>query len=265
MVKLNSVMSSLRIRIDPTNPGQFFACCGLLELADRLWPGSKAWFVETEFCIASPGQEGAGLRRLIDTVLDASLTRRETDNDYTTPLLLGAPFHLHLDWWRDTRAGGSTFKTWAGQQKVVNIATAMHRALERAIPLESNLLQLAEVIPDPEDPRKSVAPFYFDARRAAGAHNLDIGFSTDAQKIDTLSFPAVEFLCLVGLQRFRAKANADRTFTYQTWSSATPLEPALAAPVACGAMNLPGTCSYSFRLLFRTKYLKGFLPAIQTR
>ncbi len=25
----------------PTNPGQFFACCGLLELADRLWPGAE--------------------------------------------------------------------------------------------------------------------------------------------------------------------------------------------------------------------------------
>jgi CRISPR-associated protein Csx14 len=32
---------SLRIKVDPTNPGQFFACCGLLELADRLWSGAQ--------------------------------------------------------------------------------------------------------------------------------------------------------------------------------------------------------------------------------
>ena len=27
---------TIRIRVDATNPGQFFACCGLLELASRL-------------------------------------------------------------------------------------------------------------------------------------------------------------------------------------------------------------------------------------
>jgi CRISPR-associated protein Csx14 len=31
---------NIRIPVDLTNPGQFFACCGLLELADRLWPGA---------------------------------------------------------------------------------------------------------------------------------------------------------------------------------------------------------------------------------
>ena len=34
----------IRVNVDPTNPGQFFACCGLLELADRLWPGAEGWF-----------------------------------------------------------------------------------------------------------------------------------------------------------------------------------------------------------------------------
>ena len=36
---------SITVNVDVTNPGQFLACCGLLELADRLWPvqrdGSK--------------------------------------------------------------------------------------------------------------------------------------------------------------------------------------------------------------------------------
>ena len=35
---------SIMVAVDPTNPGQFFACCGLLELADRLWPGAEGWF-----------------------------------------------------------------------------------------------------------------------------------------------------------------------------------------------------------------------------
>ena len=32
---------SFSVNVDPTNPGQFFACCGLLELADRLWQGGR--------------------------------------------------------------------------------------------------------------------------------------------------------------------------------------------------------------------------------
>ena len=29
---------NVSIPVDLSNPGQFFACCGLLELADRIWP-----------------------------------------------------------------------------------------------------------------------------------------------------------------------------------------------------------------------------------
>jgi len=39
---MNPGEADTRIRVDPTNPGQFFACCGLLELADRLWPSAEA-------------------------------------------------------------------------------------------------------------------------------------------------------------------------------------------------------------------------------
>ncbi|HYN00552.1 MAG TPA: hypothetical protein VET25_12455, partial [Aestuariivirgaceae bacterium] len=167
----------IQVAIDPTNPGQFFACCGLLELADRLGPGAEGWFEDGNFCI-SVGQQGVSLEKLLRAVLEVELRIEEPDEPTTSPLTLAAPFNLRLDWWRDERSGGSTFKTWAGQQKVVGIAKAMHRALARAIPLGPKLLQLAEVLPDPDDLKKSVAPFYFDARRAAGALNLDIGFST---------------------------------------------------------------------------------------
>ena len=36
---MNTLEPTIRIRVDLSNPGQFFACCGLFELADRLWPG----------------------------------------------------------------------------------------------------------------------------------------------------------------------------------------------------------------------------------
>lgn len=265
MTGFSASKPAIRVTVDPMNPGQFLACCGLIELANRLWRGAEGWFSGTEFLVAPLCGSGGSLEELIGALLNAELVPLTKDEPTTSPLLLGGNFSLRLDWWNDDQAGGATFKTWAGQQKVVSIAKAMHQALSRAIPLGTNLFSLAEVIPDPDDPRKSVAPFYFDARRAAGAQNLDIGFSTDAQRIDTLSFPSVEFLCLIGLQRFRPKDNGDRTFSYQTWTQHTPLEPGIAAAVACGSVHMPGSQTYLFRMLFRTKYLKGFLPAIPTR
>jgi CRISPR-associated protein Csx14 len=43
----------IRVRLEPTNPGQFFACCGLLELAHRLWGGAEGWFEDQQhhFCM----------------------------------------------------------------------------------------------------------------------------------------------------------------------------------------------------------------------
>ena len=37
----------IQLNVDPTNPGQFFACCGLLELADRLRDGAEAMVCRT--------------------------------------------------------------------------------------------------------------------------------------------------------------------------------------------------------------------------
>ncbi len=42
---------SIRVTVDPMNPGQFFACCGLLELADRLWKEAEGWFENAAFCL----------------------------------------------------------------------------------------------------------------------------------------------------------------------------------------------------------------------
>ena len=45
----------IQIDVDVTNPGQYFACCGLHELADRLWDGAEAWFGAREFIIRPAG------------------------------------------------------------------------------------------------------------------------------------------------------------------------------------------------------------------
>ncbi len=60
---------AISVRVDPTNPGQFFAACGLLELADRLWGGAEGWFEDGAFSLRPLGfsalsefSGGTGLR-----------------------------------------------------------------------------------------------------------------------------------------------------------------------------------------------------------
>lgn len=257
---------TIRLHVDVTNPGQFFACCGLLELADRLWNGAEAWFEPGFFCLASSNpSRGTSLGELLHAIAHAPFEKADPQDEQETvaPLMLKGPFQIRLDWWLDDQAGGSRLKTWAGQQKVVTIARAMHATLRDENLNESILLNNPNILYDAADPGKTVEPFYFDARRAAQANNIDVGFSPDAQGMSMPVYAAVEFLCLVGLQRFRPRDNRhedDKSYSYYTWSSRSPLSPEVAHFMATHG-ELPGTREYRFRLLFRTKYLKGFLPA----
>ena len=262
----------IHVNVDVTNPGQFFACCGLLELADRLWPGAEGRFEGRNFVIAGSGVEAAalldGLTRceLRNTMTPGQRSRRDELNAKSKlspgeevelkrldslmreePLVFGDPFCFRTDWWHDDRAGGSRFKTWAGQQSVLDIGTKMK------VPLAG--------LDDPETwftyRASGAVPFFFDSDAGASSA-VDVGFSPDPLKVGASFRPLVELAAFVGLQRFRPRPAGDNLYEYVTWGEALP--PELAAVAACGLMPIRGQAFY-FRLLFRTKYLKSFLPA----
>ena len=117
---------TIRVNVDVTNPGQFFACCGLLELADRLWDEAEGWFVGREFCIAVNGT----LPDLIRAVSTAELVQLDPDDDTSSPIRIDKPFRtLRLDWWQDDRAGGKELKVWSGSMESYGIARAMQHAM----------------------------------------------------------------------------------------------------------------------------------------
>ena len=69
----------IRVTVDPTNPGQFFACCGLLELADRLWKGAEGWFANQQFCLRPISQvEDATATSLFRQLSNCRLTNTMT-------------------------------------------------------------------------------------------------------------------------------------------------------------------------------------------
>lgn len=248
---------SFSVCVDVTNPGQFFACCGLLELAHRLWPGAEGWFKGGAFHLAAM-HDRDGIAELV-----AYLQRAEFCSDDPTadakkicPLRLKSPGaensthqpHLRLDWWLDEFGVGKNLKTWAGQQKVITIAQAMLRAVaEDAVTREGfeKWFDRGAVVRNP-NASKVVQPFYFDARRYA--HALDAGFSLDAIGAVAEAYPAVELLAFIGLQRFRPRARQEdkRAFEYFTWNQ--PLGVTAAAAVACGAVPVAGRQGFCFRL-----------------
>lgn len=248
---------SITVNVDVTNPGQFFACCGLLELADRLWPGAEGWFENAVFCVNAAGT----LPELWTQLTEAELHSLDPDDETASPMRLVAPFGLTLDWWKDEQAGGRRLKIWAGSMRGVRIAQAMKAAIVGAAEY-GRPLDYATVVYDPDNPKMKVEPFYYDARRGRSARPIDIGFSPDSLAMTSVAYPAVEFLCLVGLQRFRPRPTSQRRiFEYHTWR--TPLPPFLATVAASGLAALADGLGYRFENAFRTdqKKHKSFLPA----
>ncbi len=263
---------TIRIPVDATNPGQFFACCGLLELASRLWPGITAAFGPDEF-VVEPSDPSAILRTILEAFQrlelragdggDAEGSDDDRDDVLASPISLGAPFNLTLDWWRD-----KALKPWAGSMNAELIFGAMRRAIrtENTDPFSDLRVVHDPREPAPSDKRAKQAkkrePFYFDARRGGNAKSLDVGFAPDAFSMTSATCPAVESLCMVGLQRFRPMPTGQpRVFDYRAWT--IPLPPSLAAAAACRLLPGVGGDLYRFENAFRTdqRKHKGFLPA----
>ena len=286
--------ATIKIPVDLTNPGQFFACCGLLELADRLWSETEvaAWFERNAFLLSIEGDRG---KQPFSTILSSvassavgntmssvqadrleqlSTMSKQDRNDSPgledekkaleslrreEPIVLGSPICLTIDWFRDDAAGGSRFKTWAGQQSVLDITSAMKDGIQSAgVECESTMWNSARGIG---------LPFNFDSDLGSQGSARDVGFSFDAlasseaTRIEGACRPALELLSFVGLQRFRPRQfPRQNRFVYAAWH--TPLPITVASAVACGAVNLGSESLYQFHLLLRTKYLKSFLAAI---
>lgn len=247
------------VDVDVQNPGQFFACCGLLELADRAWFGAEGWFEGRTFRISATRPDTGGeLEALIRQLQAAPLVPSDPEDTTASPLMLGEPFTLWLDWWSHPRSGVERLKTWAGRQKGPLIAAALRAAIPAGA--GRGLLDAASVVRDPEDSTTTIQSFCLDARRGASSSPLDVGFSADPLKLSTATFPATELLALVGLQRVRPRLGRHvRAFRYSTWR--TPLMPELAALVGGAGYPALAETTLEFELVFRSKYLKTFGPA----
>ena len=253
---------SIRINVDPTNPGQFFACCGLLELADRIWPGAEGWFEDRQFCVDCLGTVPELLSKLL-TNQPEEITRLECNGLEVKPII--APLTISFDdrsksvitldsWMKIQSVKGvpsvianPPWNFWSGQQTSLSIWLGLREKLAG---------QLARLNAD-----EYVNLFYirlfqkgrfgFDPGPAWNA--LDVGFSPNEQGLDVESSPAVELLAAVGLQRFRPVMGNDReSFDYMIWN--IPLSPSIAAAAMSGALNDSSSVRFRGCIVRRGQY-----------
>lgn len=247
----------IRVAVDVTNPGQFFACCGLLELACRIDPSAMAQFENGHFSI------NADVRAVLDCFfkcavkVDTSTTPKNDDEDEgdeaddkndvdshrgrTYPMTLLEPFNLRLDWWNDEEAQRQKLKTWTAGQRVTDLLVGYHKGQKRKGNTERTYVpsmreHFANALKQcPDDWLREARPidvpmaFSYDSRLSRN-NALDQGHTA----YSTMAFsPAVDVLTLVGLQRFRPLMLETWTRNlYCTWDQPLPVE--IAAVTALG-------------------------------
>ena len=291
---------TITLRVNVANPGQYFACCGLFELASCIAPDvlahfeqdeNKEWrFVMTAETIEQSNQEFT-LYALFEAFTTAKLTAAydqtsvEEDNDETDvddasdtgsgltdakapPLKLGSPFDFRLDWWETATKQTAALKVWAGSMDCLRIARAMKDAVGKIMQSECSargkdiLFDSRVVYEHKKGKPKKVEPFYFDAKRGPNADSRDVGFSPNSLKFETIATPAVEILCLIGLQRaIPIPAKQPRQFVYHLWTQPLPI--ALLAAALNGLLTDSSSLAYRFESWFRTSQRKhkAFLAA----
>ncbi len=112
------------VGVEVSNPGQFFACCGLLEIANLLWPGAEGWFENGSFYVSARYPE-ASLSLLMHRLLNAEACPgtihgtiadsqgKIVDPEKVRPIEISAPTKLRLAWWLDeVRSRFSPLKLW---------------------------------------------------------------------------------------------------------------------------------------------------------
>ncbi len=228
-VAIKAEKQTVSLRVNPANPGHYFACCGLFELAACLYPDVFAHFEQQEnnqwWFILSKNKENSSLWLFTDflqEIVKAEIRELTPDDKAKGVIQICEPFNLILDWWRYEERSIGKLKTWAGQMSVCSIAKDMQQALKAEITENQNeinkILFMSSI-------KTAGQPYYFNADYAGNAQAQDVGFSIDkltkgGVKIKTASVPAVELLCLVGLQRARpqlavCEKNKERLYDYR--------------------------------------------------
>lgn len=245
-------MPELRIPLDPLNPGQFFACCGLFECCSWAQPLARAWFAADEssprragFVLETPAPfDLAGALEAFKNAAYEPLADYDQKAVQPVKVALGSR-NVVLDWWLDVfREETTPFKCWAGQVTSGKLFADLPALIEPATP--AGTLFCA--------PKPTRSKLGIDPRSAWNA--LDFGFSPDKHNRDTATYPIVEVLGAFGIQAFRPVAPKRESIPYCLWGA--PLPVAVARLAAFSPWSGLPLFRYEFSIAKRGQSYKFF-------
>ena len=250
----------LQIRLDPLNPGQFFACCGLFELLSMDEPGLLGSFAlesnrprVASFRVQTaegPGRVGIVLRHLRDATVtfpdEGSVAGRKPIEPPVRPAVIAYDkSELCIDWWLDEfREKTTSIKCWAGQ-------VTTRRLFEELRPL----LDIESTCEDVFD-RSALTSSLFGVDPRSAWNTLDLGFSPNEHKVASTIFPAVEILAAIGLQYFRPDSSRRSEVRYSLWKD--PLPASIARLAFCAPWEGMAVDDFVFEICKRGQSYKYF-------
>lgn len=220
---------SIRIFINPQNPVQYLACCGIFEIASRFnLSATSYWNMDSQpfFLIESDIEEAFLLHCLTNTLSDWSQWKFEICSVENVISQMNVFFSLNtnekkfikltLDWWYESirmpsgEIEKSAWKMYSGQQTVEKISRDMVSKIQDILK-DNNSKTISDLLTLNSG---MTGRFGLDPRSSRNA--LDVGFSANDLGLETQTFPVVELLAVIGTQFFfphRTKISAKNTST----------------------------------------------------
>lgn len=204
------------------NPGDFFACMGILYCTDRFFDNAKGHFNEGRFHLEADcgGDILSETVQNINSAMNECSMRMDDPNDKSTAIALPG-IGLRLDFWNhfDDRP---TIKLFAGQETSPNVVGRWLAHIKKFKSVGD--LREFSVIDTPSG---------FDATTSWNA--LDVGFSLNRHNIKCKTYPLVEFFAYVGVQTYGWWQDGEEYY-YNVWH--VPLPMRIARAVAAGALEM---------------------------
>lgn len=259
-------MGTVSIPVDIANPGQVFACLGLLEAADLLCGSAEGCFnwAETPYFELKTLNANNPIEKVIEFLITAEITAIAPKvvglNDKfgivtcqqgnTSPSSEPKPSVLPLElfdnqgnrirvshWAESNENGLDNVKFWGGAAGYS--AAARMRDLQQAFLSIPEHLR-ADAINNPFNISAQLSNgFRLEMRRDYTA--IDVGFGpNDHKSMHVVGYPLVEMLAVIGLENARPKRINRFEYRYAVWGHFLP--PILARP----ALGTEG-CNFSLR------------------
>ena len=229
-----------KINVDLFNPGEFFACCGLVDFSDWVYGGVESRF-EGDTFIVSRGS----LDEVTNYLKDCEVWSL-VNNVESAVVIKNNEKEMLLDWFFDKKRGGVKFKTWAARQKSITI-----------------LKSLIDLLGGEKIEASDKGSFYLDSNVGKVGSSLGLGFS-----LNDLNFkkrfvnPFLEVFAFIGLQNFRPYIIGKNDYKYCSWEE--NLSPFLSRLVVGGELDIYIKRKFKFEVISRGgEYFKCFLGSTE--